>query len=258
MRDSSDEPRRTLGARQTQTPETEPKEADSRDDRPQGGLRRLGVELAAPAARPGTSPTPGQEREVTPKTVEALLGDQHIAAIHSSTEHTIAGSGPPAMNPSAVKRSDEGIYLGSMEADPIISASAANEAGTDAAITGGSEYERSLRELAPFVDGQRLGRLEAPEVEALARETAVPADQVRTLAMADRLGRQHGNADASVLAPAPVPAPLWYAWLRVGIGSDPDTVWSQPTQVLIQAVGSAISRRIIPADTANQPGQITE
>ena len=98
MRDSSDEPRRTLDARQTRTPEAEPKEADSRDNRPQGGLRRLGVELAASPGRPETSQTPGQEREVTPKTVEAFLSDQRVGAIHSSTE-PIAGSGDPVIRP---------------------------------------------------------------------------------------------------------------------------------------------------------------
>jgi hypothetical protein len=105
MRDSSDEPRRTLGARQTPTPEAEPHEADSRDDRPQDGLRRLGVELAASAGRPETSPPPGQEREVTPKTVEAFLDDQRVAAIAApeglhrvvgKDTRTVAAKPPPA------------------------------------------------------------------------------------------------------------------------------------------------------------------
>ena len=110
MRDSSDEPRRTLGARQTRTPEAESKHADSRDDRPQGGLRRLGVELAASAGRPETSPTPGQEWEVTPKTIEAFLSGQRAGAIPPSTEQTIAGSGHPPMRPA------EGAGVGGLEA----------------------------------------------------------------------------------------------------------------------------------------------
>ena len=117
MRDSSDEPRHTLGARQTRTPEAESKEADSRDDRPQDGLRRLGVELAASAGRPGTSPPPGQEREVTPKTIEAFLRDQRVAAIHSSTEHTIAGCGHPPMTPTEGPDVD-GLEAGQESAGP--------------------------------------------------------------------------------------------------------------------------------------------
>lgn len=83
MRDASDGASRTLGARQRRIPEAESKSADSRDDRPQGELRRLGVELAASAVGPGTSPTPGQEGDVTPKAAEAFLDDQRVAATHS-------------------------------------------------------------------------------------------------------------------------------------------------------------------------------
>jgi hypothetical protein len=111
MKDSSDEPRRTLGARETPTPRAEPTQAYGRDDRPQGGLRRLGVELAASAGRLGTSPTPGQEWGVTPRTVEAFLSDERVAAIgrgpsSSTTSHRLDQG---ARSPLAAPTSTTGV-----------------------------------------------------------------------------------------------------------------------------------------------------
>jgi hypothetical protein len=294
MRDSSDEPRRTLGARQTRNPEAESKQADSRIDRPQDGLRRLGVELAASAGRSGTSPTPSPEQEVTPKTVEAFLGDQSVAAIHSSTEHAIAGSGHPAMRPA------ESVNVGELEAGQAAEArangiavpadgSGPSPTGLDGAISSfrvvevnppdqqqlgrpalarqptrptndlnaESEYQRLRSALRPVLDAAPLRRLQAPQLQALAADSAVPAEKVQMFAAADRLSQGDDESNVRLVpAPEPLPAPIWYAWLRAGIGSDADAVLTQPVERLTAAVHSAIDANVIPAEFGNRLDQI--
>lgn len=106
-----------------------------------------------------------------------------------------------------------------------------------------SEFERYMAAVEEPLRGVPLREVGDAELRFLVGVTGIPAEHM--VALVDAARRAETGSEA------PIPAEVWYAWLRQGLGTPPEALWARPTDELIQALEIAVEQRLVPRTLAD-------